>query len=118
MDDESNHLPPTSRQLYETALADVRKEVEKQGIMITLLKGWVDLYRAGYGALQSYGIDFMKLKEYEKEYPDGADDLPLMQARSTYSKWFGRMHGAIAAAIRRKQWRVHENTKGDGPEGN
>lgn len=101
-----DNLQPTTRQHYEDALGQLRKDVEKQGAMITLLQGWLGIYRQGYSALQSYGIDFMSFKVYEKEYPHAAEKLPLVEGCAKYVKWFGRIESGIAAAIRRKQWTV------------
>lgn len=90
-------------------IASLRKEVNAQGIRLTLAQGWINLYVKAYDALLHYGINFKSLREYKEKYPHGAENLPLTQSRDKFVSWFGRIESAIAAAIRRKAFKVHEN---------
>ena len=51
-------------------LADLRKEVNTQGVRLTLAQAWLNLYTKGYDALLYYGVNFKDLKEYKDEFPE------------------------------------------------
>lgn len=104
----------------ERELAALRKEVDEMGIRFTLAEAWIALYRLAYDALRSWSIDFMKLPEYGLGYPafnsnkvDAVDKLPLSQARNVYIEWINKVSTGIRAAVRRKQFKVHDNTPTD-----
>lgn len=103
------------KELYDRELESLRKEVDQQGIRLTLAEAWIGFYRRAYSALKSYGIDFYKLKEYTQGYKgfgpgtDEVDKLPASQARDIYIAWIERMTNGLSAAIRRKNFTVHEN---------
>lgn len=104
----------------EQELTALRKEVQHQGIRLNLAEAWLGLYQLGYDALRSWGVDFKKLKEFGDGYPgfksktkDSVDKLPASLAQTVYINWIRRIENAIEAAVRRKQFRVHENPPSD-----
>lgn len=101
------------RKMFEAELAALRKEVHENGIRLTLAHGWVSLLHKAYDALLSWGINFKTIPEYKRGYPDDADGLPLTAARAAYFKWMSAVESGISAAVRRKQFKLHENDDPD-----
>ncbi|WP_269929960.1 hypothetical protein [Aminobacter sp. HY435] len=62
-----------------------------------------------YSALRSYGVDFMKLPEWQdqKELEDAAKLKPHA-AQWKVLNYTTRLENALKAAIRRKQFKVHD----------
>lgn len=87
-------------------LADLRKEVNTQGVRLTLAQAWLNLYTKGYDALLYYGVNFKDLKEYKDEFPEEAMQMPVTKARNTFIAWMGRLESAIHAAVRRKGFKL------------
>ncbi|WP_111817257.1 hypothetical protein [Agrobacterium sp. CFBP2214] len=87
-------------------VAKLRKELNTQGVRLTLAQMWIDLYTFGYDALLHYGVNFRDLPEYKESIPDDAMHLPVSEARNTIAGWMGRLKSAINAAVRRKGFRL------------
>lgn len=87
-------------------LAELRKEVNLQGVRLTLAQAWINLYTRGYDALLHYGVNFKDLREYKDEFPNDAMDMPVTQARNVFVTWMGRLESAIHAAVRRKGFKL------------
>lgn len=105
----------------ERELKALRKEVNENGVRLNLAHGWIQVLREGYDALLHWGVNFKSLKEYGAGYPtyngtsgqDSVDKLPIGQAQEVYIHWFRRVTNAIRAAVRRKQFKVHDNPPTD-----
>lgn len=64
---------------------------------------------SAYNALRSYGVDFMKLKEWQDQSDlDKAARLVPHAAQPIIVGYFVRLENALKAAIRRKQFRLQE----------
>lgn len=62
----------------------------------------------GYQALRSYGVDFMRLPEWQDQTElEEAAKLKPHAAQSRIVAYFVRLENALRAAIRRKQFKVH-----------
>lgn len=90
----------------ERELANLRKEVNVQGIRLTLAQLWIGLYSKAYDSLLHYGVNFKDLREYKEDYPDGAEKLPINQGRTEISHWIKKVENAIKAAVRRKGFKL------------
>lgn len=84
----------------------LRKELNIQGIRLTLAQMWIDLYTRGYDALLHYGVNFRDLPEYKESIPDDAMKMPVTEARNTIEKWMARLKNSLAAAVRRKGFKL------------
>lgn len=93
-------------------LAEVRKDVETLGVRLTLAQAWVGFLQFAYDALLYHGVNYRSLKEYTQSTElDDAQKLPVTQARDKITGWLGRLQSAINAAVRRKNFKVHEHDK-------
>lgn len=92
----------------DDTIAALREENQNLGIRLSLSRAFVGVMQAGYNALLHYGVNFQDLPEYrDDKLLDEADEAAdLKQGRSKYMQWIIRVEHAIAAAVRRKQWRV------------
>lgn len=97
--------------LIQKELTDLRTEVHQQGIRLVLAEAWLRLYGKAYDALLHYGVNFKSLKTWKRR-PVDAYKLPLSQARNVLIDFMKRVENDIAAAIRRKQFKIHDNPDG------
>ncbi|WP_266031204.1 hypothetical protein [Brucella intermedia] len=97
-----------SEQLREE-LTKAQKEMHILGIRLTLAQAWVGFLNKGYEALLYHGVNYRTLKEYNGTELDDAQKLPISKARDKIILWLGRMESAVHAAVRRKNFKVHEN---------
>lgn len=89
-------------------VTSLNKMVHEQGIRLTLAQAWIDLYNYAYDTLRSYEVDFKSLKEFQDTSEiDAAMKLPMTQGRQKIITYIGKLRSAIAAAVRRKNFRVH-----------
>ncbi|MER9178952.1 hypothetical protein [Mesorhizobium sp. M0767] len=91
-------------------IAEVRKEVDSLGVRLTLAQAWVGFLNFAYDALLHNGVNYRSLKEYSNSTElDDAQKLPLSEARNKIVGWLERLQSAISAAVRRKNFKVHEH---------
>jgi hypothetical protein len=91
-------------------LAEVRKDVETLGVRLTLAQAWVGFLHFAYDALLYHGVNYRTLREYVNSTDlDDAQKLPVTQARDKITGWLGRLQSGINAAVRRKNFKVHEH---------
>ena len=91
-------------------LAAVRKDVDQLGVRLTLAQAWVNFLNFAYDALLYHGVNYRTLKEYANSTElDDAQKLPLTKARDKITLWLGRLQSSIHAAVRRKNFKVHDN---------
>ena len=91
-------------------LEDVRKEVHILGVRLTLAQAWVGFLNFAYDALLQHGINYRTLKEYaDSTTLDEAGKLPITKARDKIVTWLDRLQSAINAAVRRKNFKVHQH---------
>lgn len=66
-----------------------------------------------YSALKSYGVDFMKLPEWQDQTElEEAAKLKPHAAQWKVLNYMTRLENALRAAIRRRQFKVHDNKPG------
>jgi hypothetical protein len=69
-----------------------------------------------YHAFRSYGVDFMKLPEWNMEALRDAHKLKPHQAQPRVIAFWTRLENALSAAIRRKQFKLHNLGGNDPPK--
>lgn len=93
------------KERYENVIATQNVKLDDLGWRLALAQSFGQLMVKAYDALQSYGIDFRKLRTYplwEHLMPVGATfDKP--NARTKISQWVSKCAHDIDAAIRRKR---------------
>lgn len=88
----------------------IRKEVHIQGVRLTLAQAWVAFLHKAYDALLFHGVNYRTLKDYANSTElDDANKLPITQARDKIVMWLRRLENSISAAVRRKNFKVHEH---------
>jgi hypothetical protein len=91
-------------------LDSLRKENRLQAVKLNILYAFIGVLRRGYDALLHHGVNYQSLPEYKMDRPlDDMRGKALSAAQSDAITWLGRLESAIAAAIRRKQFKVHDN---------
>lgn len=86
----------------------LRKEVNEQGVRLTLAQAWIKLYQYAYDALLHYGVNYRSLKEFaDAEVVEEAMQMPVTAGRNKIVEYLGKLQNAIRAAVNRKQFKVH-----------
>lgn len=95
-------------EILKDEAARLRKEVETQGVRLTLAQAWIQFFQLAYDSLLHYGVNYKSLKEVQDDTVlDEAMNMPVTRARDTIVEYLGRCTSAIRAAIRRKNFTVH-----------
>lgn len=91
-------------------IEQLTKKNREQAVKLNILYAFIDLLRRGYDALLHYGVNYQDLPEYKRDKPlDHMQGRPLGEAQQEAISWIGKVQTGIAAAIRRKQFKVHDN---------
>ena len=94
--------------------SELSKDNRELKTKLTILYAFIDLLRRGYDALLHFGVNYQSLPEYKRDAPlDRLEGKPLDQARNEAVSWIGGVISGIDAAVRRKQFKVHENKRPD-----
>lgn len=100
----------SERKEHEAIIEALQKENREQAVKLNILYAFIDLLRRGYDALLHYGVNYQDLPEYKRDKPlDHMQGKPLGEVQMEAVSWMGRVQSGIAAAIRRKQFKVHDN---------
>lgn len=84
------------------------EENRKLAFHLTAAQAFVNLWKAGFDALVTHGINFKLLPEYLDDHLLDEAIKPGIEpthARSKVMTYVGRVESAIRAAVRRKQFR-------------
>lgn len=92
-------------------IATLSKDNRVMQTKLTILYHFIGLLRKGYDALLHHGVNYQSLPEHERDFPlDTLEGQPLNEARDKALGWIERMLSGINAAVRRKQFKVHDNS--------
>ena len=97
-----------NRDRLANEVKELRKEVNEQGVRLTLAQAWINLYQYAYDALLHYGVNFKSLKEFgDNSEVDEAMQMGVTAGRNKITAYLGKLHNAIRAAVNRKQFKLH-----------
>lgn len=76
-------------------------------LRLTMVQAFAQMLGKAYDALLNWGINYRNLPEFAdyEEVAEKVNTLPIERGRALFVTWVGKVEGAIAAAIRRKQFR-------------
>ena len=107
-EDADRSLANMEKRRYELMLLQLQKKLEEAEWKAELSENFTLLLLKAYTALRSYGVDYQKLRSYEKwegiQWFKGASNIT---ARESMTRWIVEIGHDIDAAIRRKT-NIHE----------
>lgn len=101
---------PSEEHWHRQTIERLERENREQAVKLNILYAFIEMLRKGYDALLHHGVNYQNLPEYKRDKPlDHMQGRPLKEAQAEAISWIGRVQSGIAAAIRRKQFQVHDN---------